>query len=47
MNGFNVLRSANSWDDAKKALKLPTQLEGEGLAVWLEGTKQTKGEDGR
>ena len=33
---FEICCKANSWDDAKKALKLPTLLEGEGLAVWLE-----------
>lgn len=33
---FEICCKANNWDDAKKALKLPTLLEGEGLAVWLE-----------
>jgi hypothetical protein len=36
-DGFSVSRFAvrliNSWDDARKALKLPTLLEGESLAV--------------
>ena len=33
---FEICCKANAWDDAKKALKLPTLLEGEALAVWLE-----------
>ena len=33
---FEVCCKANAWDDAKKALKLPTLLEGEALAIWLE-----------
>ena len=34
---FNRFASqANSWNNATKALKLPTLLEGEALAMWLE-----------
>ena len=33
---YEICSRANSWDDEKKALKLPTLLEGEALAVWLE-----------
>lgn len=33
---FELCCKANGWDDAAKALKLPTLLEGEALAVWLE-----------
>ena len=33
---FEICSKANGWDNAKKALKLPTLLEGEALAVWLE-----------
>ena len=33
-----VASHANEWNDAKKALKLPTLLEGEALAVWIELT---------
>ena len=31
---------ANSWDAAIKAVKLPTLLEGEALAVWLDLTEE-------
>ena len=33
---FEICAAANQWDGAKKALKLPTLLEGEALAIWLE-----------
>ena len=33
VNGLSV---ANEWNNDTKALKLPTLLEGEALAVWLE-----------
>lgn len=33
---FEICSKANQWNDATKALKLPTLLEGEALAVWLE-----------
>ena len=33
---FEICCRANGWDNDKMALKLPTLLEGEALAVWLE-----------
>ena len=33
---FEICCRANGWSDEVKALKLPTLLEGEALAVWLE-----------
>ena len=33
---FEICCSANWWNNELKALKLPTLLEGEALAVWLE-----------
>ena len=33
---FEICCQANGWNDEVKALKLPTLLEGEALAVWLE-----------
>ena len=33
---FDICSKANVWEDATKALKLPTLLEGEALAVWLD-----------
>ena len=33
---FEICCQANGWNDEVKALKLPTLLEGESLAVWLE-----------
>jgi len=35
---YEICCRANAWDAEKKALKLPTLLEGEALAVWLELT---------
>ena len=35
---FEICSRANEWNDAKKVLKLPTLLEGEALAVWIELT---------
>ena len=37
---FEICSKANSWTDATKALKLPTLLEGEALAVWLEMSEE-------
>ena len=36
---YEIYFHTNSWDNEKKALKLPTLLEGEALAVWLELSK--------
>lgn len=36
---FEICCRANGWDNDKMALKLPTLLEGEALAVWLELTE--------
>ena len=33
---YEICCKANGWNDATKALKLPTLLEGEALTVWLE-----------
>ena len=33
---FDICSRANKWTDKVKALKLPTLLEGEALALWLE-----------
>ena len=33
---FKICCKANKWDDETKAAKLPTLLESEVLAVWLE-----------
>ena len=33
---YNICCDANEWEDATKAKKLPTLLEGEALAIWLE-----------
>ena len=33
---FEISAAANEWTAATKLLKLPTLLEGEALAVWLE-----------
>ena len=34
--------AVNEWNDATKLLKLPTLLEGEALAVWLELSTESK-----
>ena len=39
---FEICCSANDWNDATKALKLPTLLEGEALAIWLELSEETQ-----
>ena len=35
---FEICSKANDWNDTTMALKLPTLLEGEALAVWTELT---------
>ena len=37
---FEICSKANDWNAATKATKLPTLLEGEALAVWLELTEE-------
>ena len=39
---FEICCRANEWSDAVKALKLPTLLEGEALAVWMELSEAEK-----
>ena len=45
LKNFEICCKANKWTDETKALKLPTVLEGEALAVWLKNcwkmSKQT------
>ena len=33
---FDICSAANDWKDEVKAVKLPTLLEGEALAAWLD-----------
>ena len=46
MSGFATLKSItkqiNEWNGATKAVKLPTLLEGEALAVWMELSEEDK-----
>ena len=37
---FDICSKANGWNDEMKALKVPTLLEGETLASWLELTEE-------
>ena len=39
---FEICSDANGWEAAKKAKKLPTLLEGEALAAWMELTDEEK-----
>ena len=39
---YEICCNANEWEDATKAKKLPTLLEGEALAIWLELTTEEK-----
>ena len=39
---FDICSDTNKWDDNKKAVKLPTLLESEALAVWLELSTEAK-----
>ncbi len=40
---FEICCRANGWNEETKALKLPTLLEGEAIAVWLELTAKQQG----
>ena len=39
---FQICCAANQWNDKAKAQKLPTLLEGEALAIWLELSEEQK-----
>jgi len=39
---FEICCSANEWNDTTQAAKLPTLLEGEALAIWLELSEDTQ-----
>ena len=41
---FDICCKANGWNAATSALKLPTLLEGEALAVWLELSEEQQGD---
>ena len=40
LSRFEICAKANGWDAAVKAVKLPTLLESEALAVWLDLTEE-------
>ena len=40
---FEICSKANAWNNATKAVKLPTLLEGEALATWLELSEEKQG----
>ena len=41
---LEISARANAWTDERKALTLPTLLEGEALAVWLELNEAEQGD---
>ena len=41
---FEICCCMNKWNDAKKALKLPTLLEGEPITIWLSVTEEEQAE---
>ena len=38
---FDLYSDANNWEDEVKAVKMPTLLEGEALAAWLDLAEET------
>ena len=43
---FEICCQANAWDETVKVLKLPTLLEGEALATWMELSEDEQGNYG-
>ena len=43
---FEICCQANGWNDEVKALKLPTLLEGEALAVYSDSERENDSENG-
>ena len=43
---FEICSEVNGWDAAKKAKKLPTLLEGEAVAAWMELSDKEKSDYG-
>ena len=43
---FEICAKANGWEAAAKATRLPTLLEGEALAIWLELSTEQQGDYG-
>eukprot|EP00731_Ephydatia_muelleri_P007362 Em0003g1610a len=43
---FEICCKANAWDEKAKVLKLPTLLEGEALATWMELSEDEQGDYG-
>ena len=43
---FEICCKANAWDQKAKVLKLPTLLEGEALATWMELSEDEQGDYG-
>ena len=39
---FDICSDANRWNDDARAVKLPTLLEGEAVASWMELSAETK-----
>ena len=39
---FDLCSDANKWEEEVKAVKMPTLLEGEALAAWLDLAEETK-----
>ena len=39
---FELCFKANNWNAEMQAVKLPTLLEGEGLAIWLELSEEAQ-----